>query len=232
VDPHRLIEQYGADTARLFIMFAAPPEQSLEWSDEGVQGAFRFIRRLWRTVHQHAAEGPADEVDLQSLDERQQGLRRALHQTIVKVSDDLGRRYTFNTAIAAVMELLNELGKFEVRSPADRSVAQELLESVVLMLSPIVPHVCHRLWLVLGHHKAVIDECWPVPDPTALLADSLDIVVQVNGKLRGRLRVPAGISEEALRAAALAEENVRRFVADQPVRRVVVVPGKLVNVVV
>ena len=232
VDPNRLIEQFGADTARLFVMFAAPPEQSLEWSDEGVEGASRFLRRVWRMVHLQAAAGPAAEVDVRTLDERQRNLRRALHQTITKVSDDLGRRYTFNTAIAAVMELLNEFGKFELRSAADRAIAQELLESTVLMLAPIVPHVCHRLWRVLGHTRAVVDERWPVPDPTALIADSLEIVVQVNGKLRGRVTVPAGISEEALKAAALKEDNVRRFVGDQQVRRVIIVPGKLVNVVV
>jgi leucyl-tRNA synthetase len=232
VDPNRLVEEYGADTARLFVMFAAPPEQSLEWSDEGVQGASRFLRRLWRTVHQHGAAGPPGEADLHALDARQRGLRRTLHQVIAKVTDDVGRRYTFNTAIAAVMELLNELARFEVRVPADRVVVQEVLESVVLMLSPIVPHICHRLWLALGHHRAVIDEHWPVADEAASAAETLEIVVQVNGKVRGRVTVPAHAAEAQVRAAALAEDNVQRFVAGKPVRRVIVVPGKLVNVVV
>jgi leucyl-tRNA synthetase len=211
VDPNRLIELYGADTARLFVMFAAPPEQTLEWSDEGVQGASRFLRRLWRAVHQHVAgvNGPG----VAGSDNARLDMRRALHRAIGKVTDDIGRRFTFNTAIAAVMELLNELSAFQMATAADRAVAQEVLESAVLMLSPIVPHVCHRLWQVLGHKSAVIDQRWPVVDPAALVAEDLDIVVQVNGKLRGRMTVPAGSSEDA-------------------VRRVIVVPGKLVNVVV
>jgi leucyl-tRNA synthetase len=232
VDPNRLVEEYGADTARLFIMFAAPPEQSLEWSEEGVQGAFRFLRRLWRAVQHHAAAGPAGEIEISILDARQKALRRALHQTIAKVTDDVGRRYTFNTAIAAVMELLNELGRFEARTPADRAVVQELLESVVLMLSPIVPHICHRLWRVLGHARAVVDERWPAADETALAVESVEIVVQVNGKVRGRISVPMAAPEDVVKAAALAEDNVSRHVAGKPVRRVIVVPGKLVNVVV
>jgi leucyl-tRNA synthetase len=232
VDPNRLVGEYGADTARLFIMFASPPEQSLEWSEDGVQGAARFLRRLWRAVHQHAAAGRSAEIDLGSLDGRQKTLRRLLHQTVAKVTDDIGRRYTFNTAIAAVMELLNELGRFEVRAAADRAIVQEALESVVLMLAPIVPHVCHRLWRVLGHARAVVDERWPTADPDALLADAIEIVVQVNGKVRGRISVPTGAAEDAVRSAALTDENVVRHMDGKPARRVIVVPGKLVNVVV
>ncbi len=232
VDPNRLVEEFGADTARLFIMFASPPEQSLEWSEEGVQGAFRFLRRLWRAVHQHAGAGLAGEVAIDTLDERQKDLRRALHQTIAKVTDDVGRRYTFNTAIAAVMELLNELARFGTQSPADRAVVQEVLESTVLMLAPMVPHICHRLWHVLGHSRAVVDERWPVTDESALAADTVEIVVQVNGKVRGRVSVGAGAAEDAIRRAALADANVTRHMEGKPVRRVIVVPGKLVNVVV
>jgi leucyl-tRNA synthetase len=230
VDPNRLIEEYGADTARLFVMFAAPPEQTLEWSEEGVQGASRFLKRLWRTVHQHAGARPPPAAE--GTDAARRALRRAVHQTIAKVTDDVGRRFTFNTAIAAVMELLNGLSQFTVHTRADRAVAQEALESAVLMLSPIVPHICHRLWHVLGHKSAVIDVAWPAVDAAALVADTLDIVVQVNGRLRGRLTVPAGIGEEDLKSAALADGNVRRFVGDRAVRRVIVVPGKLVNVVI
>jgi leucyl-tRNA synthetase len=232
VDPNRLVEQYGADTARLFIMFAAPPEQSLEWSEEGVQGAFRFLRRLWRAVHEHAARGPVGELDMAALEPRHRDLRRVLHQVITKVTDDVGRRFTFNTAIASIMELLNEVGRFEARSEADRAVVQEALESAVLMLSPIVPHACHRLWHVLGGTRAVVDEHWPAVDPTALVADTAEIVVQVNGKVRGRISVPAGASQDAVKAAALADADVLRHVAGKAVRRVIVVPGKLVNVVV
>jgi leucyl-tRNA synthetase len=232
VDPQELIDRHGADTVRLFVMFAAPPEQALEWSDEGVQGASRFLRRLWRAVGEFAASGRADGVDAAALDDRQRQLRRSVHQTIAKVSDDVGRRYTFNTAIAAVMELMNSVGKFQVRSVADRAVVQEALESAVLMLAPIVPHICHRLWLDLGHGNAIVDEPWPEAEAGALQADSLNIVVQVNGKLRARLEVSPDISEADLKATALKDENVQRFVSGKEIRKVIIVRGKLINVVV
>jgi leucyl-tRNA synthetase len=236
VDPQGLVDTLGADTARLFTMFTAPPEQSLEWSDDGVQGALRFLKRLWRLVHQHAAGGPAGPVVPADLDETARALRRAAHQTLAKVGDDIGRRRTFNTAIAAVMELLNTVGRYEVRAgapaAADRAVLQEALELATLMLSPIVPHICHRLWRVLGHPGAVIDEAWPAVDPAALVAATREIVVQVNGKVRARLAVPADAGQAEVEALALADENVRRFVGEQAPRKVIVVPGKLVNVVV
>lgn len=232
VDPQALVDRYGADTARLFMMFAAPPEQTLEWSDEGVEGAFRFMKRLWRAVHQHVSAGPAPAPEVASLTPAQKGLRRLAHQTLAKVTDDIGRRRTFNTAIAAVMELLNALAKVEDATPAGRAVAQEALELAVLMLSPIVPHATHVLWRDLGHDTALIDERWPEPDPAALAQDSVEIVVQVNGRLRGRVMLPVGADEATARAAALTDEAVKRFVADQPVRKLVYVPGKLVNVVV
>jgi len=232
VDPQELIEQYGADTVRLFIMFASPPEQSLEWSDEGVQGGFRFLRRLWRIANEFAGPGAAPESVGADLNEAQADLRRAVHQTIAKVSDDVGRRYTFNTAIAAVMELLNRVSRHSGASEQDRAVISEALDAIVLMLAPIVPHICHRLWSVLGHDTSVVDESWPVADSAAMAADSVQIVVQVNGKLRARLQVSASTSREDIEAAALADDNVQRFVADKPVRKVIVVPGKLVNVVV
>jgi leucyl-tRNA synthetase len=213
-------------------MFTAPPEQTLEWSDEGVQGASRFLKRIWRAVHSHVAAGPAGPVVPGEPNEARKALRRQVHQTLAKVSDDIGRRRTFNTAIAAVMELLNALNRAETATPADRAVVQEALDLTVLMLSPIVPHICHRLWNVLGHDGAIIDQAWPQPDPAALVADTREIVVQVNGKVRGRVTVAATASEADVRAAALADGNVQRFVADQPVRKVIVVPGKLVNVVI
>ncbi|UCG72646.1 MAG: leucine--tRNA ligase [Chromatiales bacterium] len=230
VDPQALIEQYGADTARLFVMFAAPPEQALEWSDEGVNGAYRFLRRLWRTVQQHTAGGPAPAGC--ETGERQRPLRRAVHQTIAKVSDDIGRRYTFNTAIAAVMELLNHVTRFDVQQDADRAAVQEALEAAVLMMSPIVPHICHQLWHELGRETAVVDESWPVVDESALAADTVQIVVQVNGKLRARMEIAAGLDDESIKSAALEEDNVQRFIGDKSVRKVIYVPGKLVNVVV
>jgi leucyl-tRNA synthetase len=233
VDPQALIDEYGADTVRLFVMFAAPPEQSLEWSDDGVQGGFRFLRRLWRVVTAHAAAGAAPgPVDVDTLNDAQRDLRRAVHQTIAKVSDDVGRRYTFNTAIAAVMELINKVGRFDVQTDADRAIMTEALDAVVLMLSPIVPHICHRLWRVLGHESAVTDAAWPVADQNALHVDTVEIVVQVNGKLRARIQSPANASKDALQDAALGDENVRRFIADKNIRKIIIVPGKLVNVVV
>jgi len=231
-DPQALIDRYGADTVRLFTMFAAPPEQSLEWSDSGVEGAHRFMKRLWRMVHEHVAEGPAPALDAATLDGAQRELRRQLHATIAKVSDDVGRRYTFNTAIAAVMELLNALGKHAERTPQDRALRQEAFEAVSLLLSPIVPHACHVLWSALGRAGAVVDQPWPEVDPAALVRDEVELVVQVQGKLRGRITVARDLPEDEIRATALAEENVARFVAGRAVRKVIVVPGRLVNIVV
>jgi leucyl-tRNA synthetase len=232
VDPQQLIETYGADTVRLFMMFAAPPEQALEWSDEGVQGAFRFLRRFWRTVQEHVSGGAGAAVDPAVLSDEQKTLRRKIHETIAKVSDDIGRRYTFNTAIAAVMELLNALNRSKDGSAAGRAVVHEGLEAVVLLLSPIVPHICHELWHTLGHEEAIVNVPWPKADASALVREMVEIVVQVNGKLRGRISVAAGSDTDTISAAALADENVKRFVADKPIRKTVVVPGRLVNVVV
>ncbi|HEY2275893.1 MAG TPA: leucine--tRNA ligase [Steroidobacteraceae bacterium] len=232
VDPEGLIERFGADTARLFTMFASPPEQTLEWSDEGVQGASRFIRRLWNAVYEHVAAGPAPTLDARALTAEQRDLRRAAHQALAKGTDDIGRRRNFNTAIAAIMELLNSIGRFADSSPQGRAVRQEALGIAVLVLAPITPHVCHELWQALGHSTALVDESWPKPDPAALTQDTHQLVVQVNGKLRGHVTVPVHADEAAVREAALADEQVRKFVADKPVRRVIVVPGKLVNVVV
>jgi len=232
VDPNALVERYGADTARLFMMFAAPPEQSLEWSDEGVDGAFRFIKRLWKAVHQHVGAGAAPALDVGALDAAQRTLRRQVHETLAKVTTDIGRRRTFNTAIAAVMELMNAVARFDDRSPQGRAVVQEALEVVVLVLSPVVPHVCHALWRELGHAGAVVDERWPEADTSALERETIEVVVQVNGKLRGRVTVAAGADEGTVREAALADANVQRFMEGKPVRKFVYVPGKLANVVV
>jgi leucyl-tRNA synthetase len=218
VDPQALVDEFGADTARLFTMFAAPPEQTLEWSDEGVQGAYRFIKRLWKAVHEHVLGGPVPRLEA--------------HHTLAKVSDDIGRRRTFNTAIAAVMELLNSLAKFPHAAPQDRSVAHEALEIAVICLSPIIPHVTHALWRALGHSTALIDERWPQVDAAALEQSSIQIVVQVNGKLRAHITVPASADDESLRAAAVADPHVQKFIGGSPVRKVIVVRGKLVNVVV
>jgi len=232
VDPQELIEKYGADTVRLFMMFAAPPEQALEWSDDGVQGCFRFLRRFWNAVQAHIDAGPAARVDPATLNANQKDLRRKTHQMIAKISDDIGRRYTFNTAVAASMELLNAVNRFEDESQAGRAVEHEALEAVVLMLSPIVPHICHALWAALGHDTAIVDMPWPAVDEAALEADRVEIVVQVNGKLRSRISVAADADNDSIEETALADPNVQRFVADKEVRKTIVVPGRLVNIVV
>ena len=232
VDPQELIAKYGADTVRLFMMFAAPPEQALEWSDDGVQGSFRFLKRFWNAVQSHVDDGAVTDLHLHSLDAAQKDLRRKTHQTIAKIGDDIGRRYTFNTAVAASMELLNSVNRFDDTSDAGRAVVHEALEAVVLMLSPIVPHICHDLWAALGHKTALIDVLWPTADETALEADLVEIVVQVNGKLRGRISVTADADNDAVGEQALADPNVQRFVADKEVRKMIVVPGRLVNIVV
>jgi len=231
VDPQQMIEQYGADTVRLFMMFAAPPEQSLEWNDAGVEGAFRFIKRLWRLVAEHVEAGNAGPLDVSTLDDASKALRRKTHETIQKVSDDYGRRSTFNTAIAAVMELINEVSKFDANSDNGAAVKHEALEAAVLLLAPIIPHAGHSLWQALGHDEAVIDASWPSVDETALVKDSIELVVQVNGKVRAKLNVPANADKEAVEALAMDEPNVQKFIEGNTVRKVIVVPGKLVNIV-
>ena len=232
VDPQELIGKYGADTVRLFMMFAAPPEQALEWSDEGVQGCFRFLKRFWNAVAAHAETGQTGAVAGGSLSAAQKDLRRKTHQTIVKIGDDIGRRYTFNTAVAAAMELLNAVNRFDDDSEAGRAVVREALEAIVLMLSPMVPHICHELWSMLGHETPPIDERWPVADKSALEAELIEIVVQVNGKLRGRIEVSADAGDDVIGELALSDPNVQRFVADKTVRKTIIVPGRLVNIVV
>jgi leucyl-tRNA synthetase len=232
VDPQSLIDQYGADTARLFIMFAAPPEMSLEWSDEGVAGANRFLRRLWKLVAEHVSAGLPARADFSDLSPALRDLRRQAHQTLAKVTDDIGRRRTFNTVVASVMELSNALSRHEDNSEQAKAVHHEALEFITLALAPIVPHITHALWMALGHREAVVDARWPQADPAALKQDSLEIVVQVNGKLRGRVAVPVDAMEDKVREIALADEGVARHVGGKAVKKVIVVPGKLVNIVV
>lgn len=232
VDPQALIDQYGADTSRLFMMFAAPPEMSLEWSDQGVDGANRFLRRLWRAVTEHAEQGVVKAGDLSDLPESLQALRRQAHQTLAKVSDDIGRRHTFNTAIAAVMELMNSLTKLNDDSEKAHVVMQEALELVVLMLSPITPHICHHLWQTLGHNEAIVNVSWPTIDETALKQDKIELMVQVNGKLRAKISVEADAEQKDVEAQAFADENVQRFTDGKEVRKVILVPGRLLNIVV
>jgi len=230
VDPQEMINRYGADTVRLFSMFASPPDQSLEWSDAGVEGSSRFLKRLWKLSLQVAGYDLSAELPA-SPDDAQKNLRRKTHETTRKVTDDMDRRHTFNTAIAAVMELLNELARFEVSSAADQAVAREALQSAVLMLSPVVPHISHRLWQLLGHSESACDVSWPALDEAALHRDELEMVLQVNGKLRGRMTVSADADKDSCEQLALDDENVRRHTEGKTVRKVIVVPGKLVNIV-
>ena len=233
IDPQGLIDQYGADTVRLFIMFAAPPEQSLEWSDSGVEGAFRFLKRLWKQAYTHnEAGGSAVALDKSSMTDEQQSVRRFVHQTIQKVSHDVGVRTIFNTAIAANMELVNTLSRFVDDSDNGKAIRQEALEAIVLMLSPIVPHICHQLWLDLGHQQAVLGVAWPQVDESALEQDTIELVIQVNGKLRSKISVSITASSEEIQAQALSDELALRFIDGKPIRKVIVVPKKLVNIVV
>jgi len=233
VDPQELISRYGADTVRLFTMFAAPPEQSLEWSESGVEGGHRFLRRLWRAVISHTEASDAPELQADTLDELQLEVRRKTHETIAKVSDDYSRRQTFNTAIAAVMELLNELTrKLQFNDPQDRAVEKEALEAGILLLAPIVPHICHNLWHRLGHESPIIDAHWPKVDEGALTRKSYELAVQVNGKLRGRMDVGVDLSKEEIEQQALQNPNVARFLEGKQVRKIISVPNRLVNIVV
>ena len=204
---------------------------TLEWSESGVEGAQRFLKRLWKAVAEHVSAGPAPTLDKGALDAIQLDLRRQLHETMAKVSDDIGRRYTFNTAVAAIMELLNALTRAPGSSPQDRALKQEAYETVTLLLAPIVPHVAEALWKGLGRQGSVMQAPWPKPDPAALKRDTLELVVQVNGKLRGHIRVPADAVREVIEQTALEAAFVQSFVAGKSVKKVVVVPGKLVNVV-
>ncbi|MGH8481129.1 MAG: class I tRNA ligase family protein, partial [Nevskiaceae bacterium] len=250
VDPQTMIDRYGADTVRCYMMFTSPPEDTLEWSDASVEGSAKFLKRLWRRVHDHVAAGPVPALDSAtagviekdqkspalahgaSLTPAQKKLRQKTHQTLQKVGDDLGRRLKLNTVVAANMELLNAIADFGDGSPAGRAVVQEALDALVATLAPIAPHVCHALWQALGHAEPVIDARWPEPDPVALKAEMVTLVVQVNGKLRGRVEVPADASNDAVADAALGDPNVQKFIAGAAIKKRVVVPGKLVNFVV
>jgi leucyl-tRNA synthetase len=232
VDPQAMVDKYGADTVRLFSMFAAPPEQSLEWNEAGVEGMSRFLRRFWREVTTHASQPDHPQVDASQLDAAQKTMRRHLHETIQKVGDDYGRRHSFNTAIAALMELLNHVGRFGDMSDQGRAVRHEVLQAMVLLLNPVTPHVSHALWQALGHPLTLLEDVpFPRADPAALVRDAVTLAVQVNGKLRGTIEVPASIDRAEAERLALAEPHVAKFLAGMTVRKVIVVPGKIVNIV-
>ena len=233
VDPEEMINNYGADTVRLFMMFAAPPEQSLEWSDKAVNGAYRFLRKFWTMVLNRIDDiSNVDDIDPDDFfNDSQKELRKETHKTIAKVSDDIGRRYTFNTAIAAIMSLSNRVSRYQIDTDLDRKVVREALESMVLLLSPIVPHICNHLWTELGHQNAVVNELWPTFNEDLMVDDTLEIVIQINGKLRARLNVAANIDEETLKELAFNEPKIAKLIAEQTIKKTIVVPGKLINIV-
>jgi leucyl-tRNA synthetase len=232
VDPQTMVDKFGADTVRLFSMFAAPPEQSLDWSESGVEGMSRFLRRLWTQVARHADAGPCSALDAQALSAEAKTLRRQLHETIQKVGDDYGRRLTFNTAIAALMELLNATAKFEPGSANERALLQEAYKAVTLLINPITPHMAHALWQLLGNPETTLETlAFPKADADALLRDSVALAVQVNGKLRGTIEVALNAPKEQVEATALAEPNVQKFLEGLGIRKVIVVPNKIVNIV-
>lgn len=231
VDPQSMIDQFGADTCRLFMMFASPPDMSAEWSDSGVEGSHRFLKRVWRLAHAHISQGLPGKLDVAALSDEQKTIRRSTHLAIKQASQDVGQNHKFNTAIAQVMTLMNVLEKAPQATEQDRALVQEGLETVTLLLAPITPHISHDLWNRLGHSDAVIDARWPVQDDSALVQDTLQLVIQVNGKLRGQIDMPASATREEVEAVARVNENVLRFTEGLTIRKVIVVPGKLVNIV-
>ncbi|HHH2180772.1 TPA: leucine--tRNA ligase [Yersinia enterocolitica] len=232
IDPQVMVEKYGADTVRLFMMFASPAEMTLEWQESGVEGANRFLKRVWRLAYDHTAKGATAPLDVANLTEEQKSLRRDLHKTIAKVTDDVGRRQTFNTAIAAVMELMNKLGRAPQETEQDRALLQEALLAVVRMLYPFTPHVCFSLWQALGGEGDIDTAPWPIADEQAMVEDSKLVVVQVNGKVRSRITVPADATEQQVRERAGQEHLVAKYLDGVTVRKVIYVPGKLLNLVV
>lgn len=232
IDPQEMVEKYGADTVRLFIMFASPAEMTLEWQESGVEGAKRFLGRVWNLVYEYSQNPAKTALDVTALSADQKALRRDVHKTIAKVSDDIGRRQTFNTAIAAVMELMNKLTRAPLESEQDRAVMAEALSAVVRMLYPITPHICFELWKALGNESNIDHAEWVKADEAAMVEDEKLIVVQVNGKVRGKVTVAADADEETVKTVAFADENVKKFTDNTQIVKVIYVPGKLLNVVV
>ncbi|PMN95216.1 leucine--tRNA ligase [Enterovibrio norvegicus] len=230
IDPQEMVDKYGADTVRLFMMFASPADMTLEWQESGVEGANRFLKRIWKLVFDHTSKGAVAALDASSLNADQKTLRREVHKTIAKVSDDIGRRQTFNTAIAAVMELMNRLSKAPQETDTDRAILDEALKAVVVMLYPITPHISNELWTALGETDAD-HAAWPEADQNAMVEDEKLIIVQVNGKLRAKITVAADAAKDDVEAMAQNDEHVVKFTEGKTIRKVIYVPGKLVNIV-
>mgnify|MGYP002700167748 FL=1 len=235
VDPQEMIARFGADTARLFILFAAPPTQDLEWSDTGIEGAHRFINKFYRLVTgfiDSKKEFNCSKLDVSSLNEEQRLVRQKTHLALQKVGDDFGRRHSFNTAIATMMELNNAISRYSDVSEQGMAIKQESIEIMVKCLSPVIPHVCHHLWFLLGGKNAIVDSSWPVVDESALVQENVQVIAQVNGKLRAKLMVPLNSDNEAVQDLALSDEKIEKFTKDKQIIKVIVVPNKLINIVV
>jgi leucyl-tRNA synthetase len=235
VDPADMIQKYGADTVRLFILFAAPPTQDLEWSDSGLEGSYRFVNKVYRLVEGYLADAKTNDalsLDGVTLNKEQKQIRQKTHQSLSKITDDIDRRHSFNTAIAALMELTNTLGRFKQTDGQSMAIRLESIEIILRTLSPITPHLCHYLWQQLGHQEAIIDTLWPSVDKKALQQDEVQIIVQVNGKLRAKLMLNTNTDKSIVEAQALADENVCKFTKDKTIVKVIVVPNKLVNIVI
>ena len=238
VDPDEMIHKYGADTTRLFILFAAPPERDLDWNDQGVEGCYRFLNRVWRMVRRivvHTADLPRDPASLRAASGAALALRRKTHQTIRKVTEDIQDRLHFNTAVAAIMELINVLYQFAVEEEQDvptQHALREAAETTTLLLSPFTPHIAEELWQQLGHHDSILRQPWPSYDPMLTQEEEVTIVIQVNGRVRSRLMAPASIAEDDLREATLRHERIQEWIAGKAIRKVIIVPQKLVNIVV
>ena len=232
IDPQSLIDSYGADTARLFMMFTSPPEQTLEWSDAAVEGAFRFLKRLWKFAFEIISFRDTSAINVNELNDEQLSARRKIHETIVKVNDDIGRRYTFNTAIAAVMELINALTRLDKDNESNKAILREGLQVILLLMSPIVPHITQALWNASDQSGLIMDATWPQADNEALKREEIEMIVQVNGKLRGKITIPVDADDAMIESEALSNDNVSRFIQDQKIIKTIVVPGRLVNIVI
>jgi leucyl-tRNA synthetase len=231
-DPQKLLDKYGADTVRTAMMFAAPPDQSFEWSEAGLEGALRFLKRLWTLVHDHAAGGAVAGLAVARLSEQARELRRKSYETLARADDDYGRRFQFNTVVSAVMELCNSISKFEPQDANDQAVVREALRMAVLIISPIAPHIAESLWRTLGEQDSLVGYPWPAMDESALVQSTIELVVQVNGKVRGKVQVAADAGQDDILTQAKAEDNVARHLEGKTVRKEIVVPNKLVNIVV
>jgi leucyl-tRNA synthetase len=234
IAPDDVIKRYGADTLRLYILFAAPPELSMEWSETGIEGPHRFLLRVWRVVQKHAAAGLKRRSDFSGLSENGAALRRKVHQTIARVTSDIDERIHLNTAVAALMELTNEIYRVDetLQGAGDAATLAEALDTIVLLLSPFAPHACEQMWADLGHPRSLVDEPWPKADEAALKETSVQVAVQVNGKVRGRVSVPAGADEETHKSLALSDSAVKVHTDGKTLVKSIIVTGRLINLVV